>query len=775
MDAKTPEKTVTPAESAASALPEAEPLDNEKPLSEETVSVIPVKDTPEKAAETAEIPEAAKTKDPEVPAEENAALPEVKKLAEPKAAAEIPGSLRDCAPEGSEDAPLEKETAPDNKEEHGDSGKAPEDKVKNSGEESQPSENVPPENTRPEVSSLNPAPEDAAHEIPAGPRALDGEGGRIPREPETPPAPPKPAVRERRVIDPLLFITYSGKPEPGDFSETPPAARNQNEVLEDSRKADTTWLHALPYSEGAVINTITNAQGNTVTIMDWGATVLDFSVWDPAKKLVYHPVLGTKPSRYAEQKIQLGATVGRVANRIAHGSFRLNGTDYNLVRDSFSEHTLHGGIAGFSEKRFTFTKITPASVTLKLVSPDMDNGFPGNLTLEVTYTLDDENALHIDYQAVTSRDTPINITSHIYWNLSLRNSLEGQFLKAEKAEILTSDESGIPDGGVTSQEDSPLDFSGILPLSYNIEAATECYPFDGIDHTLAFRDPRLPEGASVFDTQDPDSCPVYLMAELYCPETMMTLEVYSDYPALQVYSGNALEGVPGRTPNKVYRKHEGIALEPEYFPDAVNQPRLLTRCPVLRAGKTFKKSIVYKIVQNRIPEILEPLEVLEEEFAALEAKDRNAGEPYFRDCYAVTPDNPECRELPEPPASAKSAPKDPASKVSAESRKGAAGDEGKRLPRSAAPLKSGTAPDKEGHSEAAASVLKPEKLSALASGANDAKTAQILGSASGDSLPAETPKQKYAAENPFFRDTARESALSGSGAAETAAPGTEHR
>ena len=463
--------------------------------------------------------------------------------------------------------------------------------------------------------------------------------------------------------------------------------------------------------------------------------------------------------------------MGRVANRIAHGSFQLNGTNYNLVRDAFSEHTLHGGIAGFSEKRFTFTKITPTSVTLKLVSPDMDNGFPGNLTLEVTYTLDDENALHIDYQAVTSRDTPVNITSHIYWNLSLRNSLEGQFLKAEKAEILTSDESGIPDGGVNSQEDSPLDFSGILPLSYNIEAATECYPFDGIDHTLAFRDPRLPEGASVFDTQDPDSCPVYLMAELYCPETMMTLEVYSDYPALQVYSGNALEGVPGRTPNKVYRKHEGIALEPEFFPDAVNQPRLLTRCPVLKAGKTFKKSIVYKIVQNRIPEILEPLEVLEEEFAALEARDRNAGEPYFRDCYAVTLDNPECRELPEHPVSGKSAAKDPAPAASAKSRNNAAEDEVKDRD----PQKSVTALDKEGHSEATASDLKPEKLSTLASGVNSSKTALGPGSASGNSLPAEVPQQKYAAKNPFFRDTARESALSGSGVAETAATGTEHR
>ena len=221
----------------------------------------------------------------------------------------------------------------------------------------------------------------------------------------------------------------------------------------------------------------------------------------------------------------------------------------------------------------------------------------------------------------------------------------------------------------------------------------------------------------------------------------------------------------------MYLKHEGIALEPEYFPDAVNQPRLLTRCPVLKAGKTFKKSIVYKIVQNRIPEILEPLEVLEEEFAALEARDRNAGEPYFRDCYAVTLDNPECRELPEHPVSGKSAAKDPAPAASAKSRNNAAEDEVKDRD----PQKSVTALDKEGHSEATASDLKPEKLSTLASGANSSKTALGPGSASGNSLPAEVPQQKYAAKNPFFRDTARESALSGSGAAETAATGTEHR
>ncbi len=771
MDAKTPEKTVNPADSKAS-LPEAELLDNEKPLSGEADPVIPVKDAPEKSAETAESADQEVTPaDPDVAVtapEEDTALPEPEPLPDPKASAEIPGSLRDCAPESPADEPAEDPAAPDNKEDSGDSEKAPEDKTKDSAGVSKDSESVSPVTPESEAASLKT--EDASSAIPAGPRALDGEGGRIPREPEAPPVPPKPKMRERRVIDPLLFITYSGKPEPGDFSDTPPAARNQNEALEDSRKADTTWLHALPYSEGAVINTITNARGNTVTIMDWGATVLDFSVWDPVKKLVYHPVLGTKPSRYGEQRIQLGATVGRVANRIAHGFFRLNGQNYNLVRDSFSEHTLHGGIAGFSEKRFTFTKITPASVTLKLVSPDMDNGFPGNLTLEVTYTLDDENALRIDYQAVTSRDTPVNITSHIYWNLSLRNSLEGQFLKAEKAEILTSDESGIPDGGVISQEDSPLDFSGILPLSYNIEAATECYPFDGIDHTLAFRDPRLPEGASVFDTQDSDSCPVYLMAELYCPETMMTLEVYSDYPALQVYSGNALAGVPGRAQNKVYRKHEGIALEPEYFPDAVNQPRLLTRCPVLKAGKTFKKSIVYKIVQNRIPEILEPLEVLEEEFAALEARDRNAGEPFFRDCYAVSPENPECQEFPKQTKSGKSAAKDPAPEGSAKSRIEAPGNKAA----DAEPQKNGKASNSQKIS--GVQTLKPKELSALASGANDSKTAQGPGSASGDSLPAEAScQQKYAAKNPFFRDTARESALSGSGAAETAAPGTDHR
>ena len=483
-----------------------------------------------------------------------------------------------------------------------------------------------------------------------------------PEDKDSPAAPPIRQMRERKVIDPLLFVTYSGKPENGDYSETPPAARNLTASLSDSENADTTWLHALPYSVGAIVHTITNSRGNTVSVMDWGATVLDFSVWDPDKKLVYHPVLGTKPSRYAEQRIQLGATVGRVANRIARGRFELNGQTYSLVRDSGYEHTLHGGITGFSEKRFEFTKVSPSSVTLKLVSPDMDNGFPGNLTLLVTYTLDDDNALHIDYEAASSRDTPINITSHIYWNLSLRNSLEGQFLKAEKAVILNTDNTGIPDGTVSTQEESPLDFSGILPLSYNIEAATECYPFGGIDHVLAYQDPRLPDKAAVWDTPDADSTPVTLLCELYCPETMLTLEVYSDYPALQVYSGNALEGVPGRTAGKIYRNHEGLALEPEYFPDAINHPEFQARCPVLKAGKTFRKSIVYKIVQNRIPEILEPLEVLEEELAALEAQENQSGEPFFRDVYlkgtkaakiTTFSETPECRELSPAPATPK--------------------------------------------------------------------------------------------------------------------------
>ena len=669
----------------------------------------------------------------------------------------VPRSLRDCAPELAEvpdNVPEDSESAAPEpgsgdgcaSEDPGAAGSSDTPAAETAGESKTVSADIPASSISaaflPESSPKSADPDDSAPEnIPDNPKLPEKDTLNS----ISPAAALRQRIKERRTIDPLLFVTYSGKPEAGDYSETPPAARNPAESLTDAEQADTTWLRALPYSVGAIVHTITNSRGNTVSVMDWGATVLDFSVWDSDKKLVYHPVLGTRPSRYQEQRIQLGATVGRVANRIAHGRFELNGTSYSLVRDSGYEHTLHGGITGFSEKRFEFTNVSPSSVTLKLISPDMDNGFPGNLTLQVTYTLDDDNALRIDYEAVSSRDTPINITSHIYWNLSLRNSLEGQFLKAENAVILNTDNTGIPDGTVSTQEESPLDFSGILPLSYNIEAATECYPFGGIDHVLAFRDPRLPGDAGIWDTPDTDSTPVTRLCELYCPETMLTLEVYSDYPALQVYSGNALEGVPGRNEDKVYRNHEGIALEPEYFPDAINHPEFQARCPVLRAGKTFRKSIVYKIVQNRIPEILEPLEVLEEELAALEAQERLAGEPFFRDVYsenATDTETPECRELPAKPAVPETA----------EKRGGAP------APKQVSSESSGT-----GSAPAAAATPAPAPDAVSGSGTKPEPEVPVAAkiSAAAETAPqVPYPKAPVSGPrksgNPFFRDTAPE-------------------
>jgi len=279
---------------------------------------------------------------------------------------------------------------------------------------------------------------------------------------------------------------------------------------------------------------------------------------------------------YEVSDAYFGATVGRYANRIAGASFRLDGKAYRLAANNGPNH-LHGGLVGFDRriwKSEAFEDSGSACIRFSLVSPDGDEGYPGNLSVHTTFRLSPDGTVGIVYEAVTDAPTIVALTQHAYFNLAGdgRGDVLDHELRIDASRYLPVDGDLIPTGAKAAVEGSPFDFRSFKSVGRDIGDA------GGYDHCFV-----IDRGAKA--PQDVVEC-----AELRHPATGRSMKVFTTMPGIQLYTGNFLEGARGKD-GRTYRKHSGLCLETECFPDTPNRPDFPS-C-VLRPGAALREETRY--------------------------------------------------------------------------------------------------------------------------------------------------------------------------------------
>jgi aldose 1-epimerase len=276
-------------------------------------------------------------------------------------------------------------------------------------------------------------------------------------------------------------------------------------------------------------------------------------------------------------KPYLGALIGRYANRIAGGAFSLNGKTYQVPKND-GNNALHGGINGFNKKVWTGKEI-PNGVELTYVSPNGEEGFPGTMTTVVRYTLKG-NELRIDYSATTDADTVLNLTSHGYFNLKGQGNgdILGTEMKIYASRYTPVDKNLIPTGELAPVAGTPFDFLTATPIGKRINDNNEQL--------------KLARGYDQNWVLDGDGKRVALAAEAYEATTGRVLEVLTDQPGIQFYTGNFLDGSVTGTDGKVYKQRYAFCLETQHYPDSPNHPKFPTT--ELKPGQTFKSTTIYR-------------------------------------------------------------------------------------------------------------------------------------------------------------------------------------
>jgi aldose 1-epimerase len=334
----------------------------------------------------------------------------------------------------------------------------------------------------------------------------------------------------------------------------------------------------LPDGTAVDIYTLTNTSGLEARIMTYGATLVSLKLPDRGGALAdvnlgfdtLEGYLGTHP--------YFGVIVGRYANRIAKGRFTLDGVGYTLALNN-NGNTLHGGLKGFDKVVWKAEAIQFAdSVGLKLtyLSKDMEEGYPGNLAVTVVYALANAGELRIDYEAVTDKKTPVNLTNHAYWNL--KGEGNGDILdhvlklEADRYTAVDSPVTLIPTGEIAAVAGTPLDFTAPHTLGERI-ARVE----GGYDHNFV-----LKSGGGK----------LALAARVEALSSGRAMEIWTDQPAIQLYTGNFLDGTVVGKGGQAYRKHSGFCLETQHFPDSPNHPNFPTT--ILEPGQTYRTTTVHK-------------------------------------------------------------------------------------------------------------------------------------------------------------------------------------
>jgi aldose 1-epimerase len=332
----------------------------------------------------------------------------------------------------------------------------------------------------------------------------------------------------------------------------------------------------MPDSTKVELYTLVNHSGITMKVTNYGGIITSLSVPDKNGK-VADIVLGYDSlSDYLKATPFFGALIGRYGNRIAKGKFTLDGTEYDLEKNDGPNH-LHGGVKGYDKVVWDAEDFkTDSTVGLKLhyLSKDGEEGYPGNLDITVTYTLSDNNTLTFDYTAATDKATPVNLTQHSYFNLAGSGDIKSHELMIAASRYNVVDSTLIPTGELRDVKGSPFDFTTVKPIGQDLVAAGG-KPI-GYDHNF------------ILDTKTLTDLAVRVVE----PNSGRIMEVYTDQPGVQFYSGNFLDGTLTGKAGTVYQQYSGFCLETQHFPDSPNQAAFPTT--ILKPGETYQTTTIYK-------------------------------------------------------------------------------------------------------------------------------------------------------------------------------------
>ena len=326
---------------------------------------------------------------------------------------------------------------------------------------------------------------------------------------------------------------------------------------------------------------ITNKNDMTVSFLDLGAVIVNLVIPDKNGKRD-DIVLGyDNVAQYEENGASYGAFLGRQSNRVAGASFTINGETYHLEKND-GNNCLHSGHPGFHRVMYK-AETTDNSITFSRISPDGEQGFPGNLTVSVTYTVTDDNELQIDYKAVSDKDTLCNLTNHSYFNLKGHDGgtiLDHEVTICANGFTETSDEL-IPTGKIVDVTGTPMDFRKKKALGKEIGADYKpLHQGNGYDHNFV-----LDKGEGVFGKA----------AEVSEVTSGRKMEVYTDLPGMQMYAGNFIGSEPGKN-GVTYENRTGVCFETQLFPNSMHIPEF--KSSLLKAGEEFQSRTVYKFSWN---------------------------------------------------------------------------------------------------------------------------------------------------------------------------------
>jgi aldose 1-epimerase len=329
--------------------------------------------------------------------------------------------------------------------------------------------------------------------------------------------------------------------------------------------------------------TLRNARGMEIRVTNYGGIIVSLVVPDRNGR-PGDIVLGFDSLQdYVRSSPYFGALIGRYANRIAHGRFTLDGHTYMLATND-GPNSLHGGLKGFDKRVWDaapFQAPGRRGLVLQYTSPNGEEGYPGTLHVTVRYTLTDDDRLIVDYHATTDRATPVNLTQHSYFNLA--GAGHGDVLKHVvmiNADAFTPiDSTLIPTGEIRSVAGTPFDFRKPTAIGARIDEPDPQLRYGhGYDHNFVLH--RLPGDTAVS-----------LAARVYEPASGRVMEIYTDQPGLQFYSGNYLDGTLKGKGGAVYGRRSGFAMETQHFPDSPNHPGFPST--ILKAGQEYRTRTIY--------------------------------------------------------------------------------------------------------------------------------------------------------------------------------------
>jgi aldose 1-epimerase len=353
-----------------------------------------------------------------------------------------------------------------------------------------------------------------------------------------------------------------------------------NAGKKDNASISVADFGLMPDGRTVQIYTLVNENGLKAKITNYGAKLVSLEVPDKDGTLA-DVILGYETlDMYIKGDPYFGATVGRFANRIAHGKFILEGKEYELAQNNGPNH-LHGGPGGYQSvlwKAEVIDKEGQAALKLNYLSPDGEEGYPGNLDIEVIYTWQNDNRLHIEYKATTDQTTIVNLTHHSLFNLKGEGNgdILGHVLTINASAFTPVDSTLIPTGEIRSVEGTPLDFRTPEIIGERINEANEqLIKGKGYDHNW------------VLDKKEG----LELAATLLEPESGRKMEVWTTEPGLQFYSGNFLDGSQIGKMKQAYQFRTGLALEAQHYPDSPNQARFPS--VVLKKGEVYTQITVY--------------------------------------------------------------------------------------------------------------------------------------------------------------------------------------